>query len=184
MNTKNNSRSRNTKLKIQNTYLMLITEASDKPVKVVDLCKKANINRATFYAHYYDINQVSEELQAQIISELIDFIAPKEDLLIDLAELFTKFFELIKTHKKFFYYTFVIANNPDSLNVLYLPPISQKIQHWQDKNQVTIDFKMQMDFFNGGTASIVKNWLIEDCATPISQIVELLTRKISFLDSF
>ena len=59
VNTKNNRRSQLTHRKIQDTYLQLVTAQPDKRVKVIDLCKLAKINRATFYAHFYDVEEVA-----------------------------------------------------------------------------------------------------------------------------
>ena len=48
----------NTKKQLTNTLLILIKEKRIQDITVLELCKKANINRTTFYKYYKDITHL------------------------------------------------------------------------------------------------------------------------------
>lgn len=51
-----------TENKIQNSFLELLEEDPLKPIKVIDVCQRANISRGTFYNHYVDIIDLADHI--------------------------------------------------------------------------------------------------------------------------
>ena len=45
-----------------------------RDITIIELCKEAGINKSTFYLHYKDIYECSEEFIAQIVSPIVDII--------------------------------------------------------------------------------------------------------------
>jgi AcrR family transcriptional regulator len=178
MNTKGNLRAQRTQRKISEAYLALVTAEPDARVKVVDLCQRAGINRATFYAHYSDVEEVAEDVQATIMESLSGILDIGNLTTRKLSDAFTQILKLIRNNKKFFYHVFVMENAASTLNVLGQAQILEKIMEARDKSIDERKFEYQMDFFNGGMASLVKLWLKKDCKTPISVLVEILNEKI------
>lgn len=58
MNIKNNQRFRNMDTKLKAAVLELLKEMDFDKITVKMICKKAEVNRSTFYAHYADIYDV------------------------------------------------------------------------------------------------------------------------------
>lgn len=53
MNTKNNQRTRLSKILLKNALMDLLGEkGSVTKISVRELCERADLNRSTFYAHY------------------------------------------------------------------------------------------------------------------------------------
>ena len=52
------------------TLVLLMKEKSFEEIKVSDICKKALINRSTFYSHYQDIYALLEEFEDEILDML------------------------------------------------------------------------------------------------------------------
>lgn len=70
MNVKNNKRRRESIEKITKVFIELIQTHELSEISVTDICKRAGLNRATFYANYldvYDLADKSPEEIAQII---------------------------------------------------------------------------------------------------------------------
>ena len=55
MNTKNNKRKRESQRKIETAFIELLQEKELNQISVIAICKKANLNRSTFYSSYLDI---------------------------------------------------------------------------------------------------------------------------------
>ncbi len=70
MNTKNNKRKRESRQKIEQVLIEFLQTRELSQISVSDICKKANLNRSTFYANYVDIYEladtISEKLEAQV----------------------------------------------------------------------------------------------------------------------
>lgn len=66
-----------TKKNIREAFLELRKKHALDEIKVNVLCEKAMINKTTFYNHYQDIYELSEELQAEVLA---DFFANFEDV--------------------------------------------------------------------------------------------------------
>ena len=70
----NDRRTRYTKKMIKDAYLELLDELPPAKITVTELCRRADINRGTFYLHYEDLPRVMEELENVVYEEIITFI--------------------------------------------------------------------------------------------------------------
>ena len=59
---KQDRRTRYTRQTIKDTFLELLTQKSFTKITVTEICKNAEINRGTFYLHYYDIHDVLSDI--------------------------------------------------------------------------------------------------------------------------
>ena len=71
MNTKNNSRSRETRERLKEALLRLLARRDILDVTVSRLCQEAGVNRSTFYSHYDSIGDLMEEMEQEIGANLI-----------------------------------------------------------------------------------------------------------------
>jgi len=71
MNTKDNQRSRVTKILIKQAYLKLMKEKKDGRITVTDVCREAEINRSSFYLHYNETNEILIELEDEAIAGVV-----------------------------------------------------------------------------------------------------------------
>ncbi len=72
---------------LSNTLLDMMEEESLEKISVIDLCSRAMVNRATFYAHFEDkyhlLSFALEELKDEIYSRFskdMEMVSPKETL--------------------------------------------------------------------------------------------------------
>ncbi len=66
------ARVRYTKKVIHDTFLTLLREKSVKQITVTELCRLAEINRATFYKHYFDVYDLLEQIEAGVLERIRD----------------------------------------------------------------------------------------------------------------
>ncbi len=69
---KEDGRIRYTKMRIRSAFYELVKEMDHDKITVTAVCKKAEINRATFYKHYLDIPDLSEKLQEEALQSLVN----------------------------------------------------------------------------------------------------------------
>ena len=63
-------RQTSTKEDIKEALIQLLSEEKFENISVSKLCKRAGINRGTFYLHYIDKYDMMERLKEEIISQL------------------------------------------------------------------------------------------------------------------
>ncbi|HRR89497.1 MAG TPA: TetR/AcrR family transcriptional regulator C-terminal domain-containing protein [Eubacteriales bacterium] len=66
---KNDHRSRYTREVAQKTLLRLLCEKPLNKITVIELCEEANLNRGTFYNHFFDIYDVFESIENKFFDE-------------------------------------------------------------------------------------------------------------------
>ena len=101
----------NTKKKLTNSLLALLSKEKLQDITVLELCQKAQINRTTFYKYYKDVNDLVTKIEDSLINELsknIDDI--KRNYLISYTN---NVIEAIYNHKEV--YSKLIGKNGDHL---------------------------------------------------------------------
>lgn len=63
----------NAQRKIFSAYLQLVEEKSIDKITVSEICEMADINRSTFYRHYYDIYDLDEKVETYFVNSFIAF---------------------------------------------------------------------------------------------------------------
>lgn len=57
-----------TKTAIHNTFLELRSKKPLEKITIKELCEKAQINKSTFYSHYKDIYDLSDQLETDVVA--------------------------------------------------------------------------------------------------------------------
>ena len=78
-----------TKNSIINTFLELRSKKELEKITVKELCEKAQINKSTFYSHYHDLYDLSEQLEDELVSSIIMGLQHPESVIVD-SESFTR----------------------------------------------------------------------------------------------
>ena len=69
-----------TRRAIINTFLELRSKKAIEKISIKELCEGAGINKSTFYAHFQDIYDLSEQLETQVAADILSDIGHPEEL--------------------------------------------------------------------------------------------------------
>lgn len=72
-----------TKKNIRDAFIELRKKHSIEEIKVNTLCEKAMVNKTTFYNHYQDIYELSEELEEEVLDSFLNNFKDIDMLLTD-----------------------------------------------------------------------------------------------------
>ena len=67
-----------TKEDIKEALIQLLSEEKFENISISKLCKRAGINRGTFYLHYEDKYQMIDSFKSEIISQLCIFFRKRK----------------------------------------------------------------------------------------------------------
>ena len=148
MNTKNNKRRRESIEKIEHIFIELLQTKQLNEITVSDICKKAGLNRTTFYANYLDIYDLADKIKEHLESEL-EHLYQDEHINHFNSNDYLKLFRHIKENQLFYKTYFKLGYDNNYKILLY--DTKQAEKYFNNKH---IDY--HIEFFRQGLNAIIK----------------------------
>lgn len=82
-----------TRKSIINAFIELRSRKELEKITVKALCERAQINKSTFYTHYHDIYDLSEQLENELVTSLISDLNHPENVIKDPVAFNRELFE-------------------------------------------------------------------------------------------
>ena len=175
MNTKNNQRTRLSKILLKNALMDLLSEkGSVTKISVRELCERADLNRSTFYAHYSEPKELLEEVEAELLDatrEHLQKIGAEND--IGAHRYLLSFLIYIKENDKPFRTLLIDAGDPEFRSKFMQQSIIQLVENLnisfpKDQEQYIYSY-----ILNGSTGVIIQ-WMRSDYSIDENALVDLL----------
>jgi len=164
MNTPNNKRKKESRLKMENAFVKLIQTREIDAVTVTEICKEAGVNRTTFYASYTDIYDLAEAVQKRLEQEVLGLYQnerehPQHD--------FLKLFYHIRDNQLFYKTYFKLCK--DGHLHLFGYDTNDAAKYYNNKN-----IEYHIEFFGNGLNAVIKKWLNGGCRETPEEINEVI----------
>ena len=174
-NTENRRTSR-VKTAICDAFAELMYEKELSKITVRELVDKADVGRATFYKHYYDIYDVYEHIEKTVLVDL-GAIITGEGIKLEY-EVYPAVFEYIQENPKIFKMIFSPHNNVPLYQKLLQTVEGLNRMIWAESFGVNMDDSRvgcAIKYHSNGCLAIVADWVISDFEKPQSFIIEALS---------
>lgn len=175
MNTKNNQRTRISKLLFKNALMDLLKEkGSISKVSVRELCDRAELNRSTFYAHYQEPKDLLHEIETELLDateEHLKKIGQEND--IGAHKYLLSFLQYIKENDKPFRTLLIDAADPDFRSRF----MQQSIIQFVDNLRIVLPKELEQYIYSyilNGNTGIIIQWVRSNYAIDENEIVNLL----------
>ncbi len=184
---KSESKYFNTAKKMDKALISLLEEKSFEYITVSEICKKANVNRSTFYLHYENTVDLLNETARFLIDDFISYFNVdtknitnkfKETSLVELNfisdEYLHPYLSYIKENKRVFT---TVLSHADSFGFnevfqrLYenvFNPILERFDY------PLADRKYVMMFYLNGITAVVTEWLKDGCGKTIDEVSQII----------
>ena len=163
MNNKDDLRVIKTKNVLFNSLVLLMKDKTFEEIKVSDICKKALINRSTFYSHYNDKYELLVDFINVLKKEFVNELNSNNENL-NTREFFINLIGLFLNHiesKKDVYSSIMINNRNgimmDILLSVVTDDVLKKINSDYVGNKIPSDIITK--FYLGGVVNIGIEWL-------------------------
>lgn len=176
MNTKNNKRKRESMQKIEQVLIEFLQSKELSQVTVSDICKKANLNRSTFYANYVDIYELADTIREKLEANMSELY--KDEILQGFnSNNFLILFRHIQQNQ-LFYKTYLKLGYDEKYKIL-------KYDRELAKEEFGNRFiEYHMEFFKSGITSIIKMWLKNGCKETPEEMAEIIKSEYRGRDRF
>jgi len=176
MNTKNNKRKRESMQKIEQILIELLQTKELNQISVSDICKKANLNRSTFYANYTDIYELADRIREKLEAQVADLY--KEEIMRGHnSNNYLILFRHIEQNQ-IFYKTYFKLGYDEKYQIWQYDYYLAK-KHFGDR---FIDY--HIEFFKSGLNKIIKLWLQNGCKETPEEMFEIIKSEYQGREEF
>ncbi len=165
MNIKNNKRRQATRERIEKIFIELLQHKEIAQITVSDICKRAAINRSTFYANYLDVYDLADKIRDRLEQEVNALY--ENDLFYNCGLDYLKLFYHIQENQLFYITYFKLGY--DSRHVVDLGSISHKQKGFPQEH-----LEYHVEFHKAGLNAIIKKWLADGCRETPETMVKII----------
>lgn len=166
MNTPNNKRKKESMERMEKVFVDLLQTRELAAIRVSELCKRAGVNRTTFYANYADIYGLADSIRDKLEDNLSSLYQS------EIAQGFNsndylKLFRHIRDNQ-IFYQTYFKLGYDDNYKIFtYDTELARR--HFQNRF-----IEYHMEFFKSGITRIIKLWLQTGCRESPEDMYEII----------
>lgn len=167
-----------TKHLIYSAILDLLEEYSIGKINVSMLCKKANINRSTFYSHYETIEQVIEEIENDTLSNLQMYITSSSEVYkeANFEQAMIQALEYIKNNCRLF--KILLSQNVNwNFTGIMIHLLNNELREItsEELRQNKDNYNYVIQFCVHGVTSIIKLWLDNNTKESPKKMAKIIT---------
>lgn len=166
-----------TKMFLKESLLDLMKEKPVDKITPTELCRKANINRNTFYSHYYTVRDVLSEIETDFSAQIIDSLRSQfhaEDM--EISQMLKEICRIIYTQKDFC--KVLLSKNGDGAFFEYVISAGKPVimTGWRSEGVSLDEDEMEMlfAFIVNGSIALIKKWAASDMTEQPEKIAVML----------
>lgn len=166
MNTKNNSRRRDSMARIEKVFVELLQTKELNEITVSEICKRCGVNRSTFYANYEDIYALADTIRVRLEAE-VNGLYEQETIERFNSNDYLKLFRHIRENQLFYNTYFKLGYDERHKIKWYDTHLAER--HFENRH-----VEYHIEFFRSGFNAIVKMWLSGGCKESPEEMEEIL----------
>lgn len=159
-----------TKKAIENAFIEILSEKSFSKITIEEICKKANVNRMSFYNHYDDkydlLNDIMKNIKETLIGKFLAEVGAEfteEKVISVLMETAEKIIDLGTEFKNHIYMLVNDTDNSLAQYIIYKSLETSTLELLEKlRDKYNLDRKplpLMASFITGGGTSMIINWL-------------------------
>ena len=162
--------------RIEKVFIELLQTKELNEISVSDICKRAGLNRTTFYANYADIYGLADAIRDKLENEVSGLY--KEEVTQGFnSNDYLKLFRHIKDNQ-IFYNTYFKLGYDNNYKIIRYDAALARV-HFQNRF-----IEYHMEFFKAGITHIIKLWLKNGCKESPENMFEIIKSEYRGRDSF
>jgi len=164
MSKKIDPRVKRSRLFLQNALISLIAEKGFEEITVQEITKKADLNRATFYLHFQDKNDLLEQSIREMLDELVYTLTTRK--VASTKEFLFLLFEHIAMHSEF--YRVMLGKKGVSGFTSRLKEVLKEafynglLRAQPDDQKLLIPREILINYITSAHIGVILNWLEND----------------------
>ena len=171
MNTPNNKRKKASVERIENIFIDMLEYKELNKISVSDICKKAGLNRTTFYSNYAHIYELADSIRDKLENSLSQIYQSEINEGFNSND-YRILFRHIKDNQVF-YKTYFKLGYDNNYKIIAFDTNLAK-EHFQNRF-----IEYHSEFFKSGITRIIKMWLENGCKESPEDMYKILKSEYS-----
>ncbi len=155
-----------TRQQIKTAFLKLRERLMPDKIKVKDICEMAMINKTTFYHHYTDSWELSNEIDDNAIERVLSDFDERDKIFDDPKAYIVGLLEALEQEAEHLKLVF-----RGKQEVLY-GKLEKRLHDYYDNRVKNDDDRIRLSFAIGGFISVVKDYLLSDAQRDIAKLTD------------
>ena len=164
-----------TRKQIRDAFLTLRQKFMPENIRVKDICQVAMINKTTFYNHYTDSAQLSNEIDDSAIDKVISSFFEKDKLLEDPQAYIQGLLDALNNESNNL--KLVFRGKAEVLSA----KLGERLHSFYENNLQDSNKRLGVAFAIGGCVSAVQNFIFGGVNCDIAQFTEATTNMVQML---
>ena len=162
-----------TKNIIKETFINLLEKKEINKITVSEICKKADINRSTFYRYYLDVYDLLNQIQNELIDKLKNI---KSDNIYTVESFSEEILNVFLEEKKLIKILFDTNDNIYFLNSVLEVAYQKCKESWlvDNHNLSEDEIEYASIFIFNGALGIVNYWVKNNFDKDVDEIVNII----------
>ncbi|MDD3224350.1 MAG: TetR/AcrR family transcriptional regulator C-terminal domain-containing protein [Clostridium sp.] len=176
---KTDRRVKYTKMVIRNSFIKLLKQKPISKITIKEICENADVNRATFYAHYQNQYDLLNKIEARLIDDINAYLSNYEfkDNMDIASKMLEKILDYVKENSDIFD-ILLISNGDMTFQNEFIKIITK--QHFSpDTRSGSLskeDAAYIFSFSSSGSIGVIQKWLKDDMKKPTNKLAELILK--------
>ncbi len=166
-----------TKMFLKESLLDLMKEKPIDKITPTELCRRAEINRNTFYKHYYTTRDLLQEIEDEFSAQIVESLGAKLHQ-NDTLQLLQQICQIVLDKKEFCKILLSANGDPAFMQDVIMLGKGFILQSWEEMGVLLSEEKMEIAFafIISGSVAIMRTWAAGDMSIPPQEIAELINR--------
>jgi AcrR family transcriptional regulator len=158
---------------IKDSFIKLLKQRPISKITIKEICDDADVNRATFYAHYSDQYDLLHQIEQELIDGINQYLNGHDLNNISEApvEMLEKILEYIKVNSELFH--LLLNSNGDIQFQQEVTKIIGK-QHFSSMATDQENSEYMFLFFASGAIGVILKWLEDGMKKPVREMAGLI----------
>ena len=166
MNTANNRRRRETLETIKKTFVEMIQDQELDRISISHLCKKAGINRTTFYSCYDGLHDIADSIRRELEDNMAEMYRDEIENRKSRND-YLKLFRHIKDNQSLYRTYFKLGYDTQLKDFGY--DANAAAEYFDNKF-----IRYHSEFFRAGITRIIRMWLEGGCKESPEDMMEII----------
>ena len=173
---KTDRRVKYTLMVIRQSFVKLLNQKPLSKITIKEICEDADINRATFYAHYSDQYDLLHQIENGIIDDINQYLNSYDLKNISKvpSQMLDKILEYIKENAEIFNLLLLSSNGDIQFQQEITKIIGQ--QHFSELAADKEDSEYVFLFFANGTIGVITKWLKDGMKKPVKEMTDMILK--------
>lgn len=151
-----------TKERLKIALLETLESKSLDQITISEICKKASVNRNTFYSHYQSVKDLLYEVEANFLEEIISKIHMDSNSSETVAELLTKILDCVKDNKEMCTLLFTENGDKNLIKTILMFVLPSAVKNWSEEFRISTEKATRLYYFViGGAVNVIELWIKE-----------------------